>query len=68
MSAVVSLLLALLGFAIAGPALLVAFVAAHVWLAATILLRLGAGHYVRAALWLCILAALISLDCQLVSL
>jgi hypothetical protein len=62
MSAVMSLLLALLGFAIAGPALLVAFVAAHVWLATTIVLRLCAGAYVRAALWCCILAALVAID------
>ena len=56
------LLFALLCFAIAGPALVVAFVAAHVWLAAAILLRLGAGQYVKAALWCCVLAALVCID------
>ena len=56
------LLFALLCFAIARPALVVAFVAAHVWLAAAILLRLGAGQYVKAALWFLILAALVSVD------
>ena len=61
------LLFALLCFAIAVPALLVAFVAAHIWLAATIVLRLGAGAYVRAALWCCVLAALISIDVSLTS-
>ena len=62
MSALVPLLLALLGFAIAGPALVVAFVTAHVWLAATILLRLGNGDYVKAVLWGCMLAAVVHLD------
>ena len=60
--AVVPLLFALVCFAIAVPALLVAFVAAHAWLAATVLQRLGAGAYLRAALWLCVLAALIAVD------
>lgn len=65
---VVPLLLALLCFAVAGPALVVAFVALHVWLAATIVLRLIAGAYVRAVLWGGVLAALFHIDCQLVSL
>ena len=56
------LLFALLCFAIAGSALVAAFVAAHVWLAATIVLRLFAGEYVRAVLWFCILASLVHID------
>lgn len=39
-----------------------AFVAAHVWLVAVVVQRLCAGAYVRAALWSCILAALITID------
>ena len=32
------------------------------WLAATILLRLSEGRYVRAALWSCVLAFLVNID------
>ena len=60
--AVVPLSFAALCFAIAGPALFAGFIAAHVWLAATILLRLCTGAYVKAGLWLRLLAALVYLD------
>ncbi len=63
--AVVPLLFAALCFAIAVPALVVAFVAAHLWLTATIVLRLSTGRTVRATLWLGVLVALIAFDCQL---
>ena len=36
-------------------------------LIATVVLRLGAGRYVRATLWGGVLAALLALDCQLVA-
>ncbi len=61
------LLFALLCFVIATPALLAAFAAAHVWLAATVLLRLGAGAYVRAVLWFCALVYLIAFDVSCVT-
>jgi hypothetical protein len=61
------LLITFIGFAIAVPALLVAFVAAHLWLAATIVLRLGTGQYVRAALWFYILGTLVTFDIGLAS-
>jgi len=54
---VVPLLFALLCFVLAGLAL--ALIAAHIWLAATILLRLCEGKYVRAALWSCVFAFLV---------
>ena len=53
------LLLAMTGFAIAVYSFFVVFVAVHIWLAATILLRLCEGSYVRAALWSCVLAFLV---------
>jgi hypothetical protein len=52
------LLFALFCFAIAGFALFAAFIAVHIWLAATILLRVSEHSYVRAALWSCVLAFL----------
>jgi hypothetical protein len=61
-SAVMPLLFALLCFAIAVPALLAALVAAHVWLATTIVLRFLAGAYVRAALWFGVLVVLICIE------
>lgn len=59
---IVPLLFALLCFAIAGPALIVAVIALHIWLVAVIVQRLCAGRYVRTALWSCILAALVCID------
>jgi hypothetical protein len=56
------LLLAMLCFAIAAYSFFVVFVAVHIWLVATILLRLCDGKYIRAALWSCVLAFLINLD------
>ena len=56
------LLFAMLGFAIAAYAFVVVFVAAHLWLAATIVLRLGEGNYVRAVLWGCVLVWLVHID------
>jgi hypothetical protein len=55
------LLIALFCFIIAAYSFFVAFVAAQIWLAATILLRLCEGKFVRAALWACVLAFLVSL-------
>ncbi len=52
------LLFAMLCFAIAAYSFFVVFVAVHIWLVATILLRLSEGSYVRAALWSCVLAFL----------
>src|SRR5262245_21168133 len=49
-----SLVLALFCFVIAGFAFFAAFMAVQIWLAATILLRLSEGSYVRAALWSCV--------------
>ena len=56
------LLLALFCFIVAGFAFFVAFIAVQIWLAATILLRLCEGRYVRAALWSCVLAFLVNID------
>jgi hypothetical protein len=41
---------------IAPKAFFAAFIAVQIWLAATILLRLSEGRYIRAALWSCVLA------------
>jgi hypothetical protein len=59
---VMPLLFAMLCFAIAAYSFFVVFVAVHIWLVATILLRLCEGKYVRAALWSFILAWLVNLD------
>ena len=59
---VMLLLLALFCFVIAGFAFFMAFIAVQIWLAATILLRLCEGRYVRAALWSCVLAFLVNID------
>jgi hypothetical protein len=59
---VMLLLLSLFGFVIAGFAFFAAFIAVQIWLAATILLRLSEGSYVRAALWSCVLAFLVNID------
>ena len=56
------LLFSLFCFVIAGYAFFVAFIAVQIWLAATILLRLCEGKYVRAVLWSCVLAILINID------
>jgi hypothetical protein len=56
------LLFALFCFVVAGFAFFAAFIAVHIWLAATILLRLSEGSYVRAALWSCVLAFLVNID------
>lgn len=58
---VMLLLFALLCFIVAGFAFYVAFIAAQIWCAATILLRLCEGRYIRAALWSCVLGFLVSL-------
>jgi hypothetical protein len=57
---VTPLLFALFCFVIAGFAFFAAFIAAHSWLAVAILLRLSEGSYIRAALWSCVLAFLVS--------
>ena len=49
------LLFALFCFVMAGFAFFAAFIAVQIWLAATILLRLSEGSYVRASLWSCVL-------------
>jgi hypothetical protein len=59
---VVPLLFAMLCLAIAAYSFFVVFVAVHIWLVATILLRLCEAKYVRAALWFCILAWLVHVD------
>ena len=59
---VMPLLLALFCFVMAGFAFFAAFIAVQIWLAATILLRLSEGRYVRAALWSCVLAFLVNID------
>jgi hypothetical protein len=56
------LLFALFCFAIAGLSFFVAFVALHIWLAATFLVRLCEGKYIQATLWLGLLAYLVSID------
>ena len=56
------LLFSLFCFIIAGFAFFAAFIAVQIWLAATILLRLSEGRYVRAALWSCVLAFLVNID------
>ena len=53
------LLSSLICFVIAGFAFFAAFIAVHIWLAATILLRLSEGRYVRATLWSCALVFLV---------
>jgi hypothetical protein len=50
---------ALFCFVVAGFALYAAFITAQVWLAATILLRLCEGNYVRATLWFSVLTFLV---------
>jgi hypothetical protein len=60
-AAVMPLLFAMLCFAIAAFSFFVAFVAAHIWLAATVILRLLEGKFLQAASWSCLLAFLISL-------
>jgi hypothetical protein len=59
---VVPLLFAMFCLAIAAYSFFVVFVAVHIWLAATGLLRLLEGKYIRAALWFCILAWLVHID------
>jgi hypothetical protein len=56
------LLFALFCFVMAGFAFFAAFIAAQIWLAATILLRLSEGSYVRAAFWSCVLALFVRID------
>ena len=56
------LLLALFCFIVAGFAFFAAFIIVQIWLAATILLRLSEGRYIRAALWSCVLAFLVNID------
>jgi|RhiMetStandDraft_4_1073278.scaffolds.fasta_scaffold598213_1 hypothetical protein len=56
------LLFSLFCVIIAGYAFFAAFIAVQIWLAATILLRLCEGKYVRAALWCCVLAFLVNID------
>jgi uncharacterized YccA/Bax inhibitor family protein len=53
------ILFALFCFVMAGFAFFAAFIAAQIWLAATILLRICEGSYIRAAIWSCILALLV---------
>jgi hypothetical protein len=55
-------LFALFCFIIAGFAFFAAFIAVQIWLAATILVRLCEGRYIRAALWSCVLAFLVNID------
>jgi len=62
------ILLSIVCFIIAAYAFLAAFIAAHIWLAATILLRLSEGRYVRAVLWSCVLAFFVNIDAILVPL
>ena len=59
---VMLLLFSLICFVIAGFAFFTAFIAVQIWLAATILLRLSEGRYIRAALWSCVLAFLVNID------
>ena len=59
---VMLILFSLFCFTIAGASFFVAFIAVQIWLAATILLRLSKGSYVRAALWSCVLAFLVNID------
>jgi hypothetical protein len=56
------LLFSLFCFIVAAYAFFAAFIALQIWLAATILLRLTEGRYIRAALWSCVLAFLVSID------
>jgi hypothetical protein len=56
------ILFSLFCFIIAWAAFSVAFIAAHIWLVATIVLRLCEGKYIKAALWSCVLAFLIHID------
>ena len=56
------LLFSLICFIIAAYAFFVAFIAVQIWLAATILLRLSEGRYVRAAVCACVLAFLVNID------
>ena len=56
------LLLALFCFIVAGFAFFAAFIIVQIWLAATILLRLSEGSYVRAVVWSCVLAFLVHVD------
>jgi uncharacterized SAM-binding protein YcdF (DUF218 family) len=50
---VMPLLFAMFCLAIAAYCFVAVFIAVHIWLAATVLLRLCEGKFVRAALWLC---------------
>ena len=59
---VMLLLLALFCFVMAGFAFFAAFITMQLWLAATILLRLCEGKYVRAAVWFCVLAFFVHID------
>jgi hypothetical protein len=56
------ILLAMLGLAITFIAFWVVVVSAHIWLLATILMRVCEGIYVRAVVWSCILAWLVYID------
>jgi hypothetical protein len=53
---IVPLLFAMLCFAIAAYSFFMVFVAMHIWLVATILLRLCERKFIRAALWSSVLA------------
>jgi hypothetical protein len=59
------LLFSLICFIIAAFAFFVAFIAVQIWLAATLVLRLCEGKYIRVAVWSCVLAFLVNIDTNL---
>jgi hypothetical protein len=62
---VAALMFAMVCFAIMTVASTVAYICAHIWLVATIALRLAERQWFRAMAWTCILAVLIYIDVQL---
>ena len=65
---VAALLFAMVCFAIMTVAFAIAYICAHIWLIATIALRLSEGQWFRAMAWTCILAVLIYIDVQALAL
>ena len=61
-SGVAALLFAMLMFAIAIFAFSFAYFCAHIWLIATVLLRLSNGQWFRASGWSLVLGLLIAID------
>lgn len=62
------MLFAMVCFAIMTVAFTIAYICAHIWLIATIALRLSEGQWFRAMAWTCILAVLIYIDVQALAL